>query len=55
MTRKAFECIECGTEYTVVYDAEESLTKPAHCPFCGEIASDEDKGRGDDDEEYWDE
>lgn len=55
MTRKAFECIECGTEYTVVYDAEESLTKPSHCPFCGEIASDEDKGRDDEDEEYWDE
>lgn len=55
MTRKAFECIECGTEYTVVYDAEESLTNPAHCPFCGEIASDEDKGRDDEDEEYWDE
>lgn len=55
MTRKAFECIECGTEYTVVYDAEESLTTPAHCPFCGEIASDEDKGRDEEDEEYWDE
>jgi len=55
MTRRAFECVECGTEYTVVYDADESLTTPAHCPFCGEIASNEDKGRDDEDEEYWDE
>lgn len=55
MTRKAFECVECGTEYTVIYDEDESVDKPAHCPFCGEIASNEDKSRDDDDEEYWDE
>jgi ribosomal protein S27E len=43
MSRKAIECENCGSEYTIVYDAEELADDPIHCPFCGEVASpDED-------------
>lgn len=42
MSRKATECENCGMEYTIVYDSDESVEEPVHCPFCGEIASPED-------------
>lgn len=42
MSRKAVECENCGTEYTIVYDAEDASDEPIHCPFCGEIANADD-------------
>lgn len=54
MSRKAVECENCGTEYTVVYDADDSTDDPIHCPFCGEIARQEDCEDDIDLEEDWD-
>lgn len=42
MSRSAKECENCGMEYTVVYDSDESVEEPVHCPFCGEVAHSDD-------------
>lgn len=54
MKKEAISCENCGMDYTVVYDAEESVEDPLHCPFCGEIASPEDLDGELDIEEDWD-
>jgi DNA replicative helicase MCM subunit Mcm2 (Cdc46/Mcm family) len=38
MSRKAVECENCGSEYTLVYDSDDLVDDPTYCPFCGELA-----------------
>jgi predicted Zn-ribbon and HTH transcriptional regulator len=34
--RKEQECSNCGMSYTIVYEEDESVEEPSHCPFCGD-------------------
>lgn len=43
MSRKAVECESCGSEYTLVYDADDLLEEPTYCPFCGELSNNDDE------------
>ena len=33
--KKLMECVECGSEYNLVYDEGYSHLVPAFCAFCG--------------------
>lgn len=35
MSKKSFECDNCGAEYDIVYEPDDSIDEPLHCPFCG--------------------
>jgi hypothetical protein len=35
MTKITNECISCGVESTIEFDAENVDNQPEYCPFCG--------------------
>jgi len=43
-------CDECGSEFTLKYDEEQTEDSPHYCPFCGEMLIDTDDINEDEDE-----
>ena len=43
------ECGDCGAEFKVISDFEESIE---YCPYCGSIVEEPDDDRDEDEEEY---
>ena len=43
-------CDECGSEFTLKYDEEQTEDSPHFCAFCGEMMVDIEENYEDDDE-----
>ena len=43
-------CDECGSDFTLKYDEEQTESDPQNCPFCGEMLIDTDDINEDEDE-----
>lgn len=39
-TLKEDNCNNCGAEYVLTFDRDETDLEPIHCPFCGEELED---------------
>lgn len=44
MSKKTIDqyCQQCGTEYMITYDEDNSVDEPVFCAFCAQLISDEE-------------
>lgn len=43
MTNLHHICDNCGSEFTIKYDEDQTETDPLHCPFCAEYITEHEE------------